>query len=67
VVSGVAWPSRLDIEDGAGSWSARCRIERVRFRDGDGLARTVVPVSDRAESIEWADLKRAVERGFVLP
>jgi hypothetical protein len=66
-VSGLAWPSRLDVEDGAGQWSARCRIQRVRFVTGDGSARTIVPVPPDAESIGWADLRRAFERGEVLP
>jgi hypothetical protein len=66
-VSGVAWPARLDLDDEAGTWSARCRIQRVRFTGADGGARTRVRVPEEAESLGWSDVRRALERGGVQP
>ena len=66
-VSGVGWPARLDLDDEAGTWSARCRIQRVRFAGADGGARTRVRVPEEAESLGWADVRRVFERGGVQP
>lgn len=63
---GVAWPSSIELGDGDGAWTLRCRVERARFRARPRARRPVLRLPAGTEALEWPAFRRELERGREL-
>ncbi|MEO5618946.1 MAG: hypothetical protein ABIS67_14350 [Candidatus Eisenbacteria bacterium] len=59
---GVAWPARIELEEGSGAFRATLRLDRVRFlREPDPLW-MVFAIPASAERLDWEALRGALAR-----
>ena len=58
----AAWPGLIEVEDGAGTFQARCRVERVEFRERLEASRIAVRAPDRTRFVAWRDFTGALDR-----
>ncbi len=61
-VDGVAWPSLVEVEDGAGKLRLTLRMTRVWRNLRPVPGRLVVRIPDGANRLEWSGVRRALER-----
>jgi hypothetical protein len=60
--AGVAWPTRLVIEDRDGAFRLACKVSRVRFPTRPESLRIAVTLPPGAERLTYAELRHALER-----
>lgn len=61
-VDGVAWPARIEIEEGSGAFRATLRLDRLRFLPEPDPLWMALAIPPAAERLDWEALRGALAR-----